>query len=598
MKTFINVAQMKLATLQAGQFVETSGYYVKGDAGQAKYLVKTAAQATNKNVLIDEYQNITLQNSNIASQQNINTIGIGHKLKLKLSANLGDAFAYVMGDSTGNENSEWVYLTVENLAMNYPEYTVLYYLWDDTAGDYLTPTTISTGLGANTLYFYNASHAGANTYYFQGDRKTNLYAGREFDLIIHNLGHNGGTNNSYELIYTSHLQGIAGLIQDQYTAEIVITLQNFRTAFEDYSLRAVTALKDIANLLSLPTIDIYSLFKYKQSIGEIANWMADDVHPNAQGSKAWANVCINQLNSNNYTVNTKINSLAFDSESITRDPFFKDFVYSQTTPLNTTSTNCTVEKEAIIQESGSSLKLTGTSGLGNFRVDLTPSEINKLKNSSHIIMMMRVYIPSSNASGNSGRLFAATNLGGVSSLPQSSARDEWMWEILTPEISILKGAAYIRFAAYVNVGDVIYIDRCNIVMGDKMVEPKILAITLSDYYDPSNVLATGTNVISVSGDTVQLTSSSEGTPSFYINAYDMIAGDRYKIEWSSSTSGGALYARSGLGGGGTVLSSTSMTNTSLEYTPLIETVSFLFNHSAPNVPSTISNLKITKVYSR
>jgi lysophospholipase L1-like esterase len=39
MKTFINVAQMKLATLQAGQFVETGGYYVKGDAGQARYLV-------------------------------------------------------------------------------------------------------------------------------------------------------------------------------------------------------------------------------------------------------------------------------------------------------------------------------------------------------------------------------------------------------------------------------------------------------------------------------------------------------------------------------------------------------------------------------
>ena len=44
MKTFINVAQMKLATLQAGQFVETGGYYVKGDAGQAKYLI-VAAQA-------------------------------------------------------------------------------------------------------------------------------------------------------------------------------------------------------------------------------------------------------------------------------------------------------------------------------------------------------------------------------------------------------------------------------------------------------------------------------------------------------------------------------------------------------------------------
>ena len=211
-------------------------------------------------------------------------------------------------------------------------------------------------------------------------------------------------------------------------------------------------------------------------------------------------------------------------------------------------------------------------------------------------MMMRVYIPSTNNSGNSGRVFITTNLvGAPSSLPQTAAVDEWMWIILTPEVSALKGAAYIRFAAYVDVGDVIYIDRYNVIMGDKMMEPKIQPITLSDYYDPANVLANLTNVISVTGDEVQLLSSSEPTPAFYINAYGMVPGDRYKIEWSS-TVGGTLFARDGLGGIGAVLSSTSMAGTSLEYTPTVDTSSFLFNHSG--TPSTISALKITKIYSR
>ena len=53
---------MKLATLQAGQFVETGGYYTKGDAGQAKYLI-VAAQAA------DNYGDHTLANGTVAVLQ-------------------------------------------------------------------------------------------------------------------------------------------------------------------------------------------------------------------------------------------------------------------------------------------------------------------------------------------------------------------------------------------------------------------------------------------------------------------------------------------------------------------------------------------------
>ena len=62
MKTFINVAQMKLASLKEGQFVETGGYYTKGDAGQAKYLI-VAAQAA------DGWGDHTLANGTVAVLQ-------------------------------------------------------------------------------------------------------------------------------------------------------------------------------------------------------------------------------------------------------------------------------------------------------------------------------------------------------------------------------------------------------------------------------------------------------------------------------------------------------------------------------------------------
>ena len=62
MKTFDNVAKLKLATLTAGQFVETGGYYTKGGGGAAKYLI-VAPQAA------DGYGDHVLANGNVAVLQ-------------------------------------------------------------------------------------------------------------------------------------------------------------------------------------------------------------------------------------------------------------------------------------------------------------------------------------------------------------------------------------------------------------------------------------------------------------------------------------------------------------------------------------------------
>ena len=62
MKIFDSVAQMKLATIKAGQYVETFGYYTKGDAGAARYLV-VASQAA------DGYGDHTLVNGTVAVLQ-------------------------------------------------------------------------------------------------------------------------------------------------------------------------------------------------------------------------------------------------------------------------------------------------------------------------------------------------------------------------------------------------------------------------------------------------------------------------------------------------------------------------------------------------
>jgi len=75
MKTFDTVAKLKLAKLKEGQFVETGGYYAKGDAGAARYLIVTPQS-------FDGYGDHELANGNIAVLQvgmSLNVVQFGAK---------------------------------------------------------------------------------------------------------------------------------------------------------------------------------------------------------------------------------------------------------------------------------------------------------------------------------------------------------------------------------------------------------------------------------------------------------------------------------------------------------------------------------------
>ena len=80
MKIFNSVAQMKLATIKAGQYVETFGYYAKGDAGAARYLVVTSQVA-------DEKGDHTLANGTVAVLQ------VGTEVNVKQFGAIGDGVA-------------------------------------------------------------------------------------------------------------------------------------------------------------------------------------------------------------------------------------------------------------------------------------------------------------------------------------------------------------------------------------------------------------------------------------------------------------------------------------------------------------------------
>lgn len=63
MKTFNNVAQLKLANLITGELVSTKGYHTDNDGGQANYIIKTLVEFS---AVPNEKSDISLANTNVA----------------------------------------------------------------------------------------------------------------------------------------------------------------------------------------------------------------------------------------------------------------------------------------------------------------------------------------------------------------------------------------------------------------------------------------------------------------------------------------------------------------------------------------------------
>jgi hypothetical protein len=66
-------------------------------------------------------------------------------LLTKLGIGRESAALQVLGDSTGNEPTEWVYLLAQWLGTQYPRYAVRHRLWNDSTQTYDAPTVVSAG---------------------------------------------------------------------------------------------------------------------------------------------------------------------------------------------------------------------------------------------------------------------------------------------------------------------------------------------------------------------------------------------------------------------------------------------------------------------
>jgi lysophospholipase L1-like esterase len=215
-------------------------------------------------------------------------------LMSRLQAGNEDAVWAILGDSTGNETTEWVYLTAQWLAGQFPAVTVLYRLWNDTNQNYDAATTVQTGTGSRTLTIYNGSTSGQNAAY--SVTRIALQIPVTPHAITVSYGHNEGSTNGAG--YRPLLYALTRQLEDWFpTASLIVTAQNPRAATDaNYSLDLSRAQATI----ELAATEGYGLVNATQAFLNTANYattllIGDGLHPNGAGSALWASLVQQQM---------------------------------------------------------------------------------------------------------------------------------------------------------------------------------------------------------------------------------------------------------------------------------------------------------------
>ncbi len=223
----------------------------------------------------------------------------------KLRRNVEDAALLVIGDSTGNETTEWVYLAVQALAARFPTHTVNYYLWDAAGGTaYSSAVVVQTGTGPRVLNVYNASVAGATTRYVYGSRWAAAVDAVDPDLVLISTGHNtgdpltsgGGSSTTEQKLLNSYRMYVLDVCEEiaarRPSAGICIVAQNPTTLSgrENWQAIKASAAQRYAMERGFGFLDVHQAFlDYATANGvTVASLLSDSVHPTtAAQSTIW-----------------------------------------------------------------------------------------------------------------------------------------------------------------------------------------------------------------------------------------------------------------------------------------------------------------------
>ena len=170
--------------------------FSKGDANMADLNIQMG-QRNEINTEWDNHYPISKTENIINNYQNSSAYGVLQKLY----HNEENVNIVVLGDSTGNDGNEWVYLFAQEMAVKYPAYTVNYYLWNNTTLVYDLVTVVQNGTDSHSLNIWNSSIVSTITYSAIRIKFKEKVIIPNPDLVLISYGHNEGSlSNNTEKI--------------------------------------------------------------------------------------------------------------------------------------------------------------------------------------------------------------------------------------------------------------------------------------------------------------------------------------------------------------------------------------------------------------
>jgi len=316
-------------------------------------------------------------------------------LLAKIRRNMQDCQILVLGDSTGDDTTEWPYLLAQQLGVLFPTHSLYYAAWSSTA--YGTATQLTTGTGAQKITIYNCSVSGSKATYSLGGRWAAAVAALSPDLIFVSYGHNVASSwaVTHWPVYQGHFLALTeSLLEQCPNAGMILTLQNPETA-NTYLGQLHPYLESIARMRGYGVLNVWQAFKDYGSAWS-TDLMADAVHPNSAGQAIWTNEALKLFRSpwDGFVQARPLLPCSFGQKgfSLIKNGDFSAF--SSNPPDNwTAGGTLTIAKDSTNYESanGYAVSLTPTAGAAAGMYQALPIKLVKGK---LITALARIYVPS------------------------------------------------------------------------------------------------------------------------------------------------------------------------------------------------------------
>jgi lysophospholipase L1-like esterase len=191
----------------------------------------------------------------------------------------GPVVVSVLGDSTGNEDGEWVDLWARRLGGTR---RVVLHQWDDVHGGWL-PRTRVYGQHGPSVTIWNSSKSGAQARY--ASARLRVIQPQRPDLVVYSFGHNHSRGQ-----VVGPMRALVAAVDRRWPAppSSVVLLQNPQLGATAATHAEVEAeLRRWAAGAGLPTIDVFDAF---EAHPREASLFKDFRHPSPAGSAVWAAV--------------------------------------------------------------------------------------------------------------------------------------------------------------------------------------------------------------------------------------------------------------------------------------------------------------------